>query len=251
MKRVFISFALLTFCFYIEAKSTYLARYQNYIHIIENGDTLATTNTLPVLEVNEPAGMFQIGIVHEELSDTQVKAIKRAKRSAGWATVTAVASSVSAAFSQNSLQYYMRSNTAFAAAELADIYGLQAKQEQQLNVIAWIDNMVDEEMMVCDMERGLVWYVLPKQTLELSIRNPNLMKLRISDIHHNRVRYATIAAGSVVEKKEIAKINGDWILVEGIVTQDSGMLRHEYHWVNPKTYERRRLSKKEFEEEKR
>ena len=250
VKKVTLSLMLLTLCTYSEAKTTYLARYQNYVHIIEKGDTLVTTNNLPKIEMNDPAGMFHIGIVHEEMSEEHVKAIKRAKRAAGWAAVSATTSAISAVFSQNRLQYYLRSETAFAAAELSELYSIEANQEQHLNMIAWIDNLTDEEMMVCDMERGLVWYILPRQTLELTTHNPDLLSLRISDIHHIRVRYATIAAGSIVEKKEIAKTDGDWLLVEGIVTQDNGMLRHEYHWVNPLTYERKRLTKKEFDENK-
>ena len=35
VKKVTLSLMLLTLCTYSEAKTTYLARYQNYVHIIE------------------------------------------------------------------------------------------------------------------------------------------------------------------------------------------------------------------------
>lgn len=233
-----------------QGKTTYLARYENYIHVIDGSDTIVFSNTKPDISTGDVDGMFCISVTHEEVSTERVKNIKRAKRAAGWATVAAVSSSVSAAFSRNGLEYYFRQSEARVAAELTDIYRMVAEEWQHLDLIVNIDNLTDTELMVCDMERGLVWYVQPRQTLEVSTQNPNMSQLRISDIHHRRVKYAMVAAGSIVEKKEVAKTDGNWLLVTGIVAQKNGTLRHEYHWANTATYERRRLTKAEFDKQK-
>lgn len=35
--------------------------------------------------------------------------------------------------------------------------------------------------MVCDMERGLTWWILPHQSMQLKLNNPEASQLRISD----------------------------------------------------------------------
>ena len=204
MKRIVISVivALLLVCS-LTAKTTYIPIYRSYIHIVNGTDTSAVSNNLMDLETADENGMFKIYIEHEDVTKEKVKAIKRAKRTAGWATFSAVMSGISTAFSRNSLQYMIRSTTTRIAAQLADIYNKNAHAEQTLLIDTWIENTSEDELMINDMERGLVWFVRPSEYLHLQLNNPDVANLRISDVHHNNIRYALVAAGSLVEKKEI------------------------------------------------
>ena len=185
------------------AKTTYIPKYRSYIHIVNGSDTSAVSNNMMDLRLNEDNNMFCIYLEHEDVTKEKVKAIKRAKRSAGWASFSAVMSGISTAFSQNSLQYLVRSTNTRIASQLADIYNTNANAEEKLLIDVWIANTSGEELMINDMERGLTWYVRPSQNLHLQLNNPDVANLRISDIHHNQVRYAMIAAGSVVMKRAI------------------------------------------------
>ena len=86
---------------------------------------------------------------------------------------------------------------------IADIYSANAKAEQTLGIDMWIDNTTDSELMVCDMERGLVWWILPRQSMQLKLNNPEASRLRISDAQNRAVRYVSALAGSKVTKYEI------------------------------------------------
>lgn len=125
--------------------------------------------------------MFVLRIDHEDVTKDKVKAIKRKKRIAGWAILSAVLNGVSTAFSDNSLQYLVRSKNAQIATALAEIYAANAKEEQTLGIDLGIDNTTDGELMICDMERGLTWWILPQHSIQLKLNNPEASRLRISD----------------------------------------------------------------------
>lgn len=196
----------------IHSKTTYIPKYRSYMHIVTGIDTLAVMTNLDTLELSEPNGMFSLIIDHEDVTKEKVKAIKRAKRAAGWATFSAVMSGISTAFSQNSLQYLVRSTNTRIATQLAEIYNENANAEQRLQIDMWIDNTSGEELMINDMERGLTWYIRPSHNLHLQLNNPDVANLRISDIHHQHVYYAMVAAGSNVSKRAIEwEDNECWI----------------------------------------
>ena len=82
---------LVLFCFVfisltIQAKTTYIPKYRSYIHIVDKSDTISVANVLPELVLDDKNGMFSIRLEHEIVTDDKIKAIKRAKRAAGWAT---------------------------------------------------------------------------------------------------------------------------------------------------------------------
>lgn len=119
--KIILFTAALFACIIVNAKTTYIPTYYSYLHIVTDCDTLAVTNNTDYLELTDPSGMFVIAIDHEEVTAEKVKAIKRAKRAAGWATFSAVVSGVSTAFSDNTLQYMVRSSYTQIATNLAAI----------------------------------------------------------------------------------------------------------------------------------
>lgn len=220
MRRQILLFVLFIIGYSVDAKTTYIPKYRTYIHIVNGSDTIVSSINLNDLELKDNGGMFSIIVEHEDVDKEKVKAIKRAKRAAGWATFSAVMSGVSTVFSQNSLQYMVRSTNTRIAGQLADIYNENANAEETLLIDTWIVNTSGEEIMINDMERGLTWYVRPSQLFHLQLNNPDVANLRISDVRHNQVRYAMIAAGSRATKSTIEWEDNDyWITV---IMKDNG-----------------------------
>ena len=152
MKRIVISIIVaLLFVSSISAKTTYIPIYRSYIHIVNGTDTSAVSNNLMDLETADENGMFKIYIEHEDVTKEKVKAIKRAKRTAGWATFSAVMSGISTAFSRNSLQYMIRSTTTRIDAQLADIYNKNAQAENE-GKIAELENQVRHAKIIDESE---------------------------------------------------------------------------------------------------
>ncbi len=246
VKKIFLILLIQTCCLIVVGKSTYIAKYRSYIHIVNGTDTVSVDNNLPELEMTENGGLFSIRIEHEEVTQEKVKAIKRAKSRAGWMAFSAVMSGVSTAFSNNSLQYYIRSTNTRISTELATIYAINAENEQQLAIELWVDNLTESELMVNDMERGLTWYILPKQSAQIKVNNPEAACLRISDIHHNDVRYVTAVAGNTLKKWEIAWEDDECWVVE--VYKNDAPSEAKYSTRKPMLSGYRQISKTEFYE---
>ena len=250
MKRIaFIIVMIITVFVTIHSKTTYIPTYLSYLHIVTGRDTIAVTNNLDTLELVDPEGMFTLRIDQEDVTSEKVKAIKRKKAAAGWMTFSAAMGGVSTAFSNNSLQYIVRSAFTSSAARLAAIYNAEGKAEESLAITAWIDNLTDSELMVCDLERGLTWWILPHQSMELRLNNPEASQLRISDPKNNFIRYATILAGNKVTKYEI-EIETDeyWyspVWREINSPHDDSNLMH-YLRISKRNYEEVKMNKQDF-----
>lgn len=248
MMRIFTIILMLGFGMMAEGKSTYIPKYKSYIHIVNGADTIVVSNSQEDLSLSEASGLFSIRIEHEIVTQEKVKAIKRAKRAAGWMEFSAVMSGMSTAFSNNSLQYMVRSTTTYLTAQLADIYAANAKAEEVLDLYVWIDNKSDGEIMVNDMDRGLIWCILPRQSLKLKLNNPEASRLRISDPKNDFVRYANVMAGSSITKWDVAWEDEDcWICCvykEETYSHDE-FLSH-YIKISKADYSEEEMSVKEF-----
>ena len=198
--HLIVVFILLLLPSTIRAKSTYYPTYRNYMHIITGIDTVSVANDLDTMVMQDPSGMFALRIDQEEVTKEKVKEIKWSRRAAGWAVFSSTLSGVSAAFSDNSLEGMVRRKNAIIAADLAEFYKNRAAAIQSLEIDFWLDNICDEELMICDLERGLTWWLLPRQTVHVKFHNPDATMLRISDAQNRTVRYVLVAAGNSVTK---------------------------------------------------
>jgi hypothetical protein len=214
---------------------------------VTGGDTLSTTGYLPWTELKENDGMFAIGIEHEEVTRSKVKAIKRAKAAAGWAAFATVMSGVSTALSDNSLQYYVRSTNTRLTAELADMYAFNAKEEQTLSLSVWLLNTSGHELMVNDMERGLTWYIMPNEEKEFKLHNPDAACLRISDTKNDHVRYLLATGGSTLAKHSIGWEDDDCWITENWTGGDYPALV-DYTYISKRDYSTKKKSIAEFKE---
>ena len=247
MRKVLFLIVVLMSGISVMAKSTYIPKYRTYIHIVDGSDTIVIANYLKDIELKDSRGMFNIAVEHEEVTKEKVKSIKRARRAANLAAFSAVMSGFSTAFSQNRLQYMVRSTNTRIASQLADIYSLNANAEQLLNIDALIENTSSEELIINDMERGLTWYVRPSQSLKIKLNNPEVTNLRISDVHNNQVRYAMVTAGSVAEQWDIEwEDDSCWIvIVYKVKYSDNKKIAH-YKRISKEDYTEMDMTKEEY-----
>ena len=251
--KAFVVFVLFAISVGLQAKKTYVPRYHSMIILSEGNDTLSVNGEGISLSLPSPDDRFLISINHEDMTLEKIKTIKRAKAAAGWASFSAAISGISTGFSSNSTEFLARLNNTIIASDLANMLYENAEATEVLAVEISIENSSSEELMIADIDRGLVWYMKPKTVLYLDVHNPSVLSLRISDLFHKRIRYATIAAGSLTKSVEVEWEDSEYIAfplyergpseMGTTYTEVNGyMVKHKYDGTS-KMY-----SKKEFKE---
>jgi hypothetical protein len=229
---------------------------------MQNGnDSINANSKQEELELMAQDGSFSITIVHENVDKEKVKAIKRAKAAAGWMTFAALMSGVSAGFNStyynNALITYIEMRRTENIAALSSFMRDVSNAEQRLTIDYYIDNLSDKELMVVNLARGLTWYILPHTSMQFSLVNPGIERLRISDLYHSSVKYADIIGGNSVKKETVDwEDDNCWIIqrYEGDTVDKNGRttnfatLRNHYYYINKITFEIKKMTMEELKE---
>ena len=237
----------------LQAKKTYVPRYHSIIILTEGNDTLSVDGESISLSLSSPDNRFSLYVNHEDMTLEKIKSIKRVKAAAGWVAFSAALSGLSTGFSSNSNQFFVRLHNTIIAADLANMLQENAEASQKLAVEVGFENSSSEELMVADMDRGLVWYMKPKTALYLAVDNPSVLSLRISDLFHKHIQYATIAAGSLTKSAEVEWEDSEYWAFPLYERGESAMgttytevnrymVKHKYNGTS------KEYSKKEFKE---
>lgn len=256
MKRFTIIFTLLLLSQVLYAKTTYIPHYNSYIHLESaDGHILNEQSLKCSTSLTDESGTFRFSIIHEEMTIDKVKSIKRAKNAAGWQAASAILSSVAALSngSRKTFQKRLSIATDELCVELADMYAKNAQAEKVLAIGVVFENLSDHEMMLHDMERGLVWFVRPGKNFVIQLNNPDALLLRISDAKDvtANVHYATLAAGNSVEKVVVAFENEEYMLsfqkgsTDGMYVPAVGE-EDKYWYIDKVDFISRRIDKEEF-----
>ena len=200
----------------LQAKTTYIPTYFNRILAIENGQIDSLSGRQHLLQLDSRDRQVTFTIAHQEVSPDLVKAIKQAKRAAGWTSVASGLMAGAGTFSQVQLirgesrgyiagviegQY---ASGGLAAAS-ADAYA-QARELKTLMVDLIVTNHSDKEIQITDMDQGLVWYVMPQKDIALPLLKGEECHFRISPAAHpdENVKYVNVLTDSYLEKYTIA-----------------------------------------------
>ncbi len=213
-KYLFLSLLVSTIC--VHAKTTYIPTYDNRIIVIENGQIDSVLNQSRILQLDSKDNLITCVIAQQVVSQDLVKSIKRAKSAAGWAAVAAGFSSASAGFSQGQMYsgrvtgYNVSNyiNSREMAAESMDASAsatAQAEELKTLMVDLVVTNNSDKEMLITDMDRGLVWFILPHNEATLPLAKGEECHFRISSCSplDENVKYINVLATSTLEKYTI------------------------------------------------
>lgn len=214
MKRFFVLFLLI--CFFaisILAKTTYIPSYDSRLLLIENGEVDSLANKAHSLILSSKDGLITCTLVQQVVSEDLVRDIKRAKNAAGWAMVAAALSSASAGMAQSqmnngynkgwAMKNYVdaRENTNVSLAASADAKA-QAEDLKTLLLDLVVRNNSQGEMLITDMDRGLVWFVLPNCEVRLPLLKGEECHFRISSCNplDENVKYINALGTSTLEK---------------------------------------------------
>ena len=213
---------LLTMCIgffavHIQAKTTYIPTYDNRLILIENGEVDSLTNKSHQLMMSTKDGLITCTLAQQVVSNDLVHEIKQAKNSAGWAMVAAALSSVNEGMAQSqmnngynkgwAMQNYVnaRETTNASVASSANA-SAQAEDLKTLLLDLVVKNNSQKEMLITDMDRGLVWFVLPNCEVRLPLLKGEECHFRISSCNplDENVKYVNAFGTSTLEKYTIS-----------------------------------------------
>lgn len=213
-KTLLLFFSIL--CFELSAKTTYIPTYDNRLVIIENGVMDTLINQQRILEKNSSDGLVTIAIVQQVVTPELIKSIKQTKRAAVWAMVAAGLSSASAGMAQGQMNYgYMRGNAvanyvnAHENAESAIQLSQEAREaSEELKTLVLdldVQNNSEKEMLITDMDRGLVWFILPHRHMLIPLAKDEECHFRISSCNplDENVKYINALGTSTLEKYNV------------------------------------------------
>mgnify|MGYP006988928647 FL=1 len=204
------------FAILIQAKTTYIPTYDNRILLIENGEVDSLANKAHSLRMSSKDGLITCTLAQQVVSEELVRDIKRAKSAAGWSMVAAALSSASEGMAQSqmnqgynkgwAMQNYVnaRENTNASLAASADARA-QAEDLKTLLLDLVVRNNSQKEMIITDMDRGLVWFVLPNCEVRLPLLKDEECHFRISSCNpmDENVKYINTLGTSTLEKYTI------------------------------------------------
>lgn len=216
MKKVSLFILLSVLSFDMTAKTTYIPTYDNKLVIIENGNIDSLTNQQRILEKVSSDGLVTAAIVQQVATPELIKSIKKTKRAAVWAMVAAGISSASAGMAQGQMNYgNMRGNAvanyvnAHEDAEDAVRLSQEAREvtEELKTLLIELDvqNNSEKEMLITDMDRGLVWFILPHRHMSIPLAKDEECHFRISSCNplDENVKYINAFGTSTLEKYTI------------------------------------------------
>ena len=217
MRRIlFFAITIYMLSIPLQAKTTYIPTYDNRLLLIENGEVDSLTNKAHSLAMSSKDGLITCTLAQQVVSEELVREIKRAKNAAGWAMVAAALSSASEGMAQSqmnsghnkgwAMQNYVnaRENTNASLAASADA-STQAEGLKTLLLDLVVRNNSHKEMLITDMDRGLVWFILPNCEVRLPLLKNEECHFRISSCNpmNENVKYINALGTSTLEKYTI------------------------------------------------
>ena len=214
--RYFLPFLFLFLALQAQGKTTYIPSYANRLILIENGKIDTIDNQQRVLARSSQDGAITCSLVQQVVTPELVKAIKSAKSAAGWAMVAAGFSAASAGYSigrMNSrpVDGFMVSNyvnaheLTGAALDYSTSAMAQAEDLKMLYVDLLVKNDSEKELLITDMDKGLVWFVMPHNEMALHLSKGEEGHFRIAPCGalDENVKYINAVATSTLEKYTI------------------------------------------------
>lgn len=224
---------LLFFAITVSAKREKIPSYKSFVYWIQGTDTTYSENNTLLQESLSPDGTVAIRIRHEDWQD--IVTDKSIARLAPWHAVMSQRRGIRAIINQG------RSNTD-AMMPMKKIPGTMpnalsinnlSKETDRLDMSFaceyMIENTSNQEIVVNDLNRGLVWYVPANSYLLLNmgkLPQASLLRIANTDPLQPSVKYVTIGSASYSMKYTVAYEDEDcWIyLLNEEVSKDEDVL---------------------------
>lgn len=217
MKRtITLSLVICVVATILHAKTTYIPTYDNRLLLIEDGEVDTLINTSHSLVMSSKDGLITITLAQQIVSNELVREIKRAKNAAGWAMVSAALSSAAAGLAQGqmnegydkgwAMKNYVdaRENIDASVAASGDARAV-AEDLKTLMLDLVVRNNSQKEMIITDMDRGRIWFILPNCEVRLPLLKDEECHFRVSSCNpmDENVKYINALGTSTLEKNNI------------------------------------------------
>ena len=227
MKRLLI-LPFLCLALTASARTGKIPSYKSFVYWIQSTDTVYSEGNALLFESSSPDATVMVRVRHEDWKNTVTE--KSILRMAPWHAVVSQRRGIRAIVHQG------HANTD-AMMPMKKVPGMMPnalminnlaketdKYEMNFATEYMIENTSDKEIVVNDLNRGLVWYIPPQSYLLLNMgKLPQACLLRIAntDPLHPAIKYVTIGSASFSLKFTIAYEDEDcWIFLLNEESQD-------------------------------
>ena len=210
------------------ARTGKIPSYKSFVYWIQSTDTVYSEGNALLFESSSPDATVMVRVRHEDWKNTVTE--KSILRMAPWHAVVSQRRGIRAIVHQG------HANTD-AMMPMKKVPGMMPnalminnlaketdKYEMNFATEYMIENTSDKEIVVNDLNRGLVWYIPPQCYLLLNMgKLPQACLLRIAntDPLHPAIKYVTIGSASLSLKFTIAYEDEDcWIFLLNEESQD-------------------------------
>ena len=193
------------------AKSAKIPTYRSFILWVQAEDTVYVDNSTLLFESPSPDGTVVIRVRHEDWNPGV--SAKSSSRLASWHSVISQRRGIRAIVHQNGSNVdglmHIRNvpGTMQNVSRILTLSTMTHDWDMDYDSEYMVENTGDQEIVVNDLNRGLVWYVPAKSYLLLNMgRLPQACFLRIAntDPNHPEVKYVTIGSASFAVKMTVA-----------------------------------------------
>ena len=227
MKRLLI-LPLLCLALTAFARTGKIPSYKSFVYWIQSTDTTYSEGNTLLFESSSPDGTVTVRVRHEDWKNTVTE--KSILRMAPWHAVVSQRRGIRAIVHQGhantDAMMPMKKVPGMMpnALMINNLAKVTDKYEMNFATEYMIENTSDKEIVVNDLNRGLVWYIPPQCYLLLNMgKLPQACLLRIAntDPLHPAIKYVTIGSASFSLKFTIAYEDEDcWIFLLNEESQD-------------------------------
>lgn len=220
MKR-FIFIPLMLFALVATAKTEKIPFYKSFVYWVQGSDTIYSENNTLLQESVSPDGTIIVRVRHEDWRDivTEKSILRLAPWHAAMARCKGIRAIVSQGKSNTDAMMSMKRVPGMMpnALSISNLSNEVEELEMRFASEYMIENNGTQEIVINDLNRGLVWYVPPKAYLLLNMgKLPQACLLRIAntDPLQPSVKYVTIGSASYCMKFTTAYDDDDcWIFL--------------------------------------
>lgn len=220
MKRVLL-LSFLFFALTASARTGKVPFYKSFVYWVQGTDTVYSENSTLLQESTSPDGTVVIRVRHEDWRHSVTE--KSIARMAPWHAIVSQRQGIRAIIHQGRANTDAMMPMKLVPGMMRNALGVNnlAKMTDQLEMSYvseyMIENTGTQEIVVNDLNRGLVWYIPPQSYLLLNMgKLPQACLLRIAntDPIQPAVKYVTIGSASYTMKFTIAYEDEDyWIFL--------------------------------------
>lgn len=221
-----------------QAKNTYVPFYKTQMSLTQEGKTTALESVSKEACLGTLGEEIVFTVLHEEVTPSKVKSIKRAKANVGWSAFAA------------GLLEGDGTTEALSSSYIVESARMHAEQVKSLWIDLLVENNTDEDLFLCNLKKGMEYYHIPAHSfMTLSLAQQEKYQFRVSNAYpfdqverpsgwKQQVAYLSVSAQSHVEKRDVEYEDDSCIILpDGDSISKNGQVVTSFVYIDKETYE--------------